>query len=133
MAARTAGARFLVSPGTTAELAAAFLSAAVPVVPGCATVSEAMMLAQRGFRVLKFFPAEAGGGVDWLKSVAAPLPQVKFCPTGGIGPDNAGRYLALPNVVAVGGSWPVPRQTIAAGDFEQITGLARQAAAMRRG
>ena len=83
-AAIAAGAKYLVSPGTPAELAAALADASVPVLPGCATVSEAMALAARGFKVLKFFPAEASGGVAWLKSVAAPLPDLKFCPTGGI-------------------------------------------------
>ena len=83
-AAIAAGAKYLVSPGTPSELAAALADASVPVLPGCATVSEAMALSSRGFKVLKFFPAEASGGVAWLKSVAAPLPDLKFCPTGGI-------------------------------------------------
>jgi 2-dehydro-3-deoxyphosphogluconate aldolase/(4S)-4-hydroxy-2-oxoglutarate aldolase len=131
IAARTAGAKFLVSPGTTPELVTAFLAAEIPALPGCASVSEAMMLAARGFQVLKFFPAEAAGGVDFLASVAAPLPTLKFCPTGGIGPQNARRYLALPNVVAVGGSWPASKAIIAAGKFDQVTATARTAAALR--
>jgi 2-dehydro-3-deoxyphosphogluconate aldolase/(4S)-4-hydroxy-2-oxoglutarate aldolase len=129
--ALTAGAKFLVSPGTTEELAAAFAQVRVPVLPGCATVSEAMALAARGFPVLKFFPAEAAGGIAFLKSIAAPLPRVKFCPTGGIGPANAVSYLALPNVVAIGGSWVAPADLLAAGNFARITELAAAASRLR--
>ena len=89
----------------------------MPVLPGCATVSEAMALAARGFKVLKFFPAEASGGIAWLKSIAAPLPDLKFCPTGGIDAKNIAAYLGCPNVLAVGGSWVAPKDAIAAGDF----------------
>ncbi len=131
-AAVSAGARYLVSPGTTAELAAALAEASVPALAGAATVSEAMALADLGFTVLKFFPAEPSGGIAWLKGVAAPLPHLKFCPTGGIDARNAATYLALPNVVAVGGSWPMPHEALAAGDFARITALAREAAALRR-
>ena len=92
-AAIAAGARYLVSPGTPAELAAALADASVPVLPGCATVSEAMALSARGFKVLKFFPAEACGGVAWLKSVAAPLPDLRFCPTGGIDSKNIAKIV----------------------------------------
>ena len=130
-AAIAAGAIYLVSPGTPADLAAALADAAIPVLPGCATVSEAMALGARGFKVLKFFPAEASGGMAWLKSVAAPLPELKFCPTGGIDQRNAAAYLACPNVLAVGGSWVAPKDALAAGDFARITELARQAAALR--
>jgi 2-dehydro-3-deoxyphosphogluconate aldolase/(4S)-4-hydroxy-2-oxoglutarate aldolase len=130
-AAVAAGAKFLVSPGTPPELAAALADAAVPVLPGCATVSEAMALAARGFKVLKFFPAEASGGIAWLKSVAAPLAEAKFCPTGGIDVKNAKAYLSCPNVVAVGGSWVAPKDAIASGDWARITQLAREAAALR--
>lgn len=126
-----AGARYLVSPGTPPALAEALAQSPVPVVPGCATVSEAMALAARGFNVLKFFPAEASGGVAFLRSVAAPLPHLRFCPTGGIAQENAGAYLALANVVAVGGSWVAPADAVAAGDFARITELARKAAASR--
>jgi 2-dehydro-3-deoxyphosphogluconate aldolase/(4S)-4-hydroxy-2-oxoglutarate aldolase len=126
-----AGATYLVSPGTPPDLAAALAQAKIPVIPGCATVSEAMALAARGFKVLKFFPAESAGGAGWLKSVAAPLPGLCFCPTGGIGADNAAKYLALPNVVAVGGSWVAPQDAIAACDFDRITQLARAAASLR--
>ena len=130
--ALAAGAKYLVSPGTTAELAAALATAPVPSLPGCASVSEALTLSALGFRVLKFFPAEASGGTAWLKSVAAPCPELKFCPTGGIGVHNAATYLALPNVVAVGGSWPAPQDAVAGGDFARITRLAREAAGLRR-
>ena len=130
-AAVSAGAKYLVSPGTPAALADALAQASVPAIPGCATVSEAMALAARGFRVLKFFPAEAAGGIAWLNAVAAPLPDLKFCPTGGIDGKNAAAYLACPNVVAVGGSWVAPRAAVAAADFTRITALARAAAALR--
>jgi 2-dehydro-3-deoxyphosphogluconate aldolase/(4S)-4-hydroxy-2-oxoglutarate aldolase len=126
-----AGAKFLVSPGTPPTLMQAFLQAPVPVLPGCATVSEAMTLATLGFPVLKFFPAEASGGVRWLKSVAAPLPQIRFCPTGGVDGGNASAYLALPNVIAVGGTWVAPAEAVAAGDFKRITALAQSAARLR--
>src|SRR3954453_13080759 len=130
-AAVAAGAKYLVSPGTPSELAAVLADASVPVLPGCATVSEAMALAARGFKVLKFFPAEASGGVAWLKSVAAPLPDLKFCPTGGIDVKNIAAYLGCPNVLAVGGSWVAPKDAIASGDFARITRLAREASALR--
>jgi 2-dehydro-3-deoxyphosphogluconate aldolase / (4S)-4-hydroxy-2-oxoglutarate aldolase len=130
--ALAAGAKYLVSPGTTADLAAALASAPVPSLPGCASVSEALTLSALGFRVLKFFPAEASGGVAWLKSVATPCPELKFCPTGGIDLRNAAAYLALANVVAVGGSWPAPGDALAAGNFARIRELAREAAGLRR-
>jgi 2-dehydro-3-deoxyphosphogluconate aldolase/(4S)-4-hydroxy-2-oxoglutarate aldolase len=127
-----AGAKFLVSPGTPRELAAALAEAPVPALPGCATVSEAMALAARGFSALKFFPAEASGGVRWLKAVAGPLPALRFCPTGGIDAANAAAYLALGNVAAVGGTWVAPADAVAARDFARITALAREAAKLRR-
>lgn len=127
-----AGATFLVSPGTTPELAAAFAETAIPVMAGCATASEAMRLAELGFEVLKFFPAEASGGAAFLKSIAGPLPHLRFCPTGGIGPANVADYLALPNVVAVGGSWVVPQDAIRAGDFGKVRELAQAASQLRR-
>jgi 2-dehydro-3-deoxyphosphogluconate aldolase/(4S)-4-hydroxy-2-oxoglutarate aldolase len=127
-----AGAKFLVSPGTPAPLAQALAQAPVPAMPGCATASEALALAALGFPVLKFFPAEASGGVRWLKAVGAPLSGIKFCPTGGIDAGNAASYLALRNVVAVGGSWVAPADAVAAGDFARIAALARAAAALRR-
>jgi len=127
-----AGARYLVSPGTPGELAVALAQTPIPAIPGCATVSEAMALAAHGCTVLKFFPAEASGGIAWLRAVAAPLPELRFCPTGGIDGNNAAAYLTLPNVVAVGGSWVAPKDAIAAGDFSRIAALARAAAALRR-
>jgi 2-dehydro-3-deoxyphosphogluconate aldolase/(4S)-4-hydroxy-2-oxoglutarate aldolase len=126
-----AGARFLVSPGTPPALAAALARVPVPVLPGCATVSEAMALAALGFPVLKFFPAEAAGGLKFLKAVAAPLPDIKFCPTGGIDQENAGAYLGLANVIAVGGSWVAPKEAIASGDFARITRLAQEASRLK--
>jgi 2-dehydro-3-deoxyphosphogluconate aldolase/(4S)-4-hydroxy-2-oxoglutarate aldolase len=129
--AAEAGAHFLVTPGTPASLAPALSEVPVPVMPGCATVSEAMTLAALGFQVLKFFPAEQSGGVRWLKSVSEPLPHIRFCPTGGINGDNAADYLALRNVIAVGGSWIAPAQAIAAGDFAGITARATAVLALR--
>lgn len=126
-----AGAKFLVSPGTNSVLAETFTEIEIPVVPGCATVSEAMVLSDLGFEVLKFFPAEASGGAAWLKAVAAPLPHIRFCPTGGIDMRNARDYLALPNVISVGGSWVVSRDALAIGDFARITALAREASGLR--
>jgi len=128
----SAGAQFLVSPGTPPALAAALAQVPLPVLPGCATVSEAMALASLGFPVVKFFPAEAAGGIAFLKAIAAPLPNLKFCPTGGIDQRNAQSYLALANVLAVGGSWPAPKDAVEAGDFARITKLAQEAAALRR-
>jgi 2-dehydro-3-deoxyphosphogluconate aldolase/(4S)-4-hydroxy-2-oxoglutarate aldolase len=130
--ATTAGARFLVSPGTPRDLAAALAESGLPALPGCATATEAMELTAQGFSVVKFFPAQASGGIAWLKSVAAPLPHLRFCPTGGIDAANAAAYLALPNVPAVGGSWVAPPDLIRSGDFAAITALARQAAALKR-
>lgn len=127
-----AGATFLVSPGTPPALAEAFAQSGIPVMTGCATVSEAMALSQMGFKVLKFFPAEAAGGAAFLKSIAGPLPHLRFCPTGGISPANVMDYLSLPNVVAVGGSWVVPQDVIRAGNFGKIQELAAAAAALER-
>jgi 2-dehydro-3-deoxyphosphogluconate aldolase/(4S)-4-hydroxy-2-oxoglutarate aldolase len=130
--ALASGARFLVTPGTPPRLAAALRQSPVPVLPGCGTVSEAMTLASEGFSTLKFFPAEAAGGVGFLKAIAAPLPEIKFCPTGGIDQRNAAAYLALPNVIAVGGSWVAPKDAVERGDFARIEKLAAEAAALRR-
>jgi len=125
-----AGARFLVSPGMTPRLVQSADGWSVPFLPGAATPSEAMALADLGYRALKFFPAEPLGGVAALKALAAPLPDVVFCPTGGIGPDTASDYLALPNVVAVGGSWVAPAAAIAKDDWDTITRLSREAAGL---
>ena len=129
---RRAGGRFAVSPGCTPRLVAAADAAGLPFLPGVQTVSEAMALAEQGFLVLKFFPADAGGGVGWLKSVAAPLAKLRFCPTGGVGPDTAAGYLALPNVACVGGSWVAPRAAVLAQDWTQIERLAAAASQLKR-
>ncbi len=128
-----AGARFIVTPGTTDKLARALAEAPVPALPGCATVSEAMALADCGFEVLKFFPAAPSGGPAWLKAVAGPLPNLRFCPTGGLDADSASAYLALPNVVCVGGAWMAPAADIGRGAFDRIAELARRAAQLRVG
>ena len=126
-----AGAKFLVSPGATPALLDAAKDAAVPFLPGVATAGEAMTLAEQGYRFLKFFPAEPAGGIPYLKALAAPLPAIRFCPTGGIGAKNAAEYLALANVICVGGSWVAPADAVAAGDWKRITALASAAAALR--
>lgn len=126
-----AGARFLVSPGMSPRLIQAAQGWAVPFLPGAATASEAMALADLGYRALKFFPAEPLGGVAALKALAAPLQNIVLCPTGGIDLEKARGYLALPNVVTIGGSWVAPADAIASGDWEKITRLAREAAALR--
>lgn len=130
-AAVRAGARFLVSPGVTPALLDAMLDSGLPFLPGAGTVSEVMALAERGLREQKFFPAEAAGGVPYLKSLASPIPEVRFCPTGGIRPANAPEYLALPNVGCVGGTWLTPADALASGDYGRIEKLAREAAALR--
>ncbi|MEV5891452.1 bifunctional 4-hydroxy-2-oxoglutarate aldolase/2-dehydro-3-deoxy-phosphogluconate aldolase [Nonomuraea fuscirosea] len=126
-----AGARFLVSPGTTPSLVEALEASGVPFLPGAVTVSEAMALAERGIKELKFFPAEAAGGVTYLKSLGGPLPDVRFCPTGGIRVETAPDYLALPNVGCVGGTWLTPADALASGDWARVEKLAAQAAALR--
>ncbi|KNG95461.1 bifunctional 4-hydroxy-2-oxoglutarate aldolase/2-dehydro-3-deoxy-phosphogluconate aldolase [Pseudaestuariivita atlantica] len=128
-AAKAAGATFGVSPGATDRLLDACEAEGLPLLPGAATASEAMQLLERGFSVQKFFPAEAAGGAAALKAIGAPIPQVTFCPTGGVTPANKGDYLALPNVVCVGGSWVAPRDKVAAGDWAGIEALAREARA----
>ncbi|MFI6394549.1 bifunctional 4-hydroxy-2-oxoglutarate aldolase/2-dehydro-3-deoxy-phosphogluconate aldolase [Nonomuraea sp. NPDC050547] len=130
-AAAGAGSKFLVSPGTTPALAEALLGSGVPFLPGAATASEVMALAERGVKELKFFPAEAAGGLPYLKSLAGPLPDVRFCPTGGIRPATAPDYLALPNVGCVGGTWLTPADALAAGDWARVEKLAAEAAALR--
>jgi 2-dehydro-3-deoxyphosphogluconate aldolase / (4S)-4-hydroxy-2-oxoglutarate aldolase len=127
-----AGARFGVSPGCTAALAKAVRASGLPFLPGVQTVSEALALREQGFRLLKFFPADAAGGTTWLKAVAAPLAGLRFCPTGGIGIETAPAYLALPNVACVGGSWVAPRDAVAASDWSRIEHLAAAAAALKR-
>lgn len=127
-AAKAAGARFLVSPGAVPSLLDAAEAAALPLLPGAATASEAMALAERGWTMLKFFPAEALGGAPALGALAGPLPDIGWCPTGGVGRANASAYRRLPNVLCVGGSWPVPGDAVAAGDWSRIEALAREAA-----
>ncbi|MFD4626165.1 bifunctional 4-hydroxy-2-oxoglutarate aldolase/2-dehydro-3-deoxy-phosphogluconate aldolase [Streptomyces sp. NPDC058475] len=126
-----AGARFLVSPGWTDVLLEAMQASGVPFLPGVSTTSEVVTLLERGVREMKFFPAQAAGGTAYLKSLAGPLPQARFCPTGGIGPGVAPEYLALPNVACVGGSWMLPADAIAARDWARVESLAREAAALR--
>ncbi|WP_030932157.1 bifunctional 4-hydroxy-2-oxoglutarate aldolase/2-dehydro-3-deoxy-phosphogluconate aldolase [Streptomyces sp. NRRL S-646] len=128
-----AGARFLVSPGWTDVLLEAMRASGVPFLPGVSTTSEVVALLERGVREMKFFPAQAAGGTAYLKSLAGPLPQARFCPTGGIGPDNAPDYLRLPNVGCVGGTWMLPADAIAARDWDRIESLAREAAGLSAG
>ena len=132
-AACDAGARFLVSPGASPRLAEAAAAAPIPFLPGVATASEAIALMDLGFRHLKFFPAEAVGGAKHLSSLAAPLPDLKFCPTGGIDLAKAPSYLALTNVVCIGGSWMMPKSALTVGDYGEVERLAREAAGLRRG
>ncbi|MFJ9003759.1 bifunctional 4-hydroxy-2-oxoglutarate aldolase/2-dehydro-3-deoxy-phosphogluconate aldolase [Streptomyces canus] len=126
-----AGARFLVSPGWTDVLLAAMQASGVPFLPGVSTTSEVVALLERGVTEMKFFPAEAAGGAAYLKSLAGPLPQARFCPTGGIGPENAPEYLSLPNVGCVGGTWMLPADAIAARDWGRVEALAREAAGLK--
>jgi len=126
-AAQKAGASFLVTPGTSASLRAALADVAIPVLPGAVTISEMLDVAELGFAEIKFFPAAAAGGLEYLKSVAGPCPDLRFCPTGGIGPANMAQYLALDNVLCVGGSWLTPKAAVAAGDWASLTRLAREA------
>jgi 2-dehydro-3-deoxyphosphogluconate aldolase / (4S)-4-hydroxy-2-oxoglutarate aldolase len=131
-AAVRAGATFMVSPGCTDKLAAVASEAPIPLLPGAATASEAMILREHGFRALKLFPAEAVGGAKLLASLAAPLPDIVFCPTGGIDLAKAPTYLALANVACVGGSWMLPKEALASGDYATVERLSREAAALRR-
>ncbi|MFC8821757.1 bifunctional 4-hydroxy-2-oxoglutarate aldolase/2-dehydro-3-deoxy-phosphogluconate aldolase [Streptomyces rochei] len=128
-----AGARFLVSPGWTDALLTAMRDSGVPFLPGVSTTSEVVALLERGVREMKFFPAEAAGGTAYLKALAAPLPQARFCPTGGIGPASAPRYLALPNVGCVGGSWMLPKDAVADRDWGCVEALALEAAGLSAG
>lgn len=127
----SAGAQFLVSPGTTDVLAAAMQDTGLPHLPGAATASEVLRLLELGYSELKFFPAEAAGGAPLLKALGAPVPTARFCPTGGISPANAAAYLALQNVGCVGGSWLTPATVLAERDWSRVTELARQTASLR--
>ncbi|GAA1898981.1 bifunctional 4-hydroxy-2-oxoglutarate aldolase/2-dehydro-3-deoxy-phosphogluconate aldolase [Asanoa iriomotensis] len=130
-AARAAGATFLVSPGATGALVDAALASGLPFLPGAGTVSEMLALRERGLDALKFFPAEASGGRAYLSSVAGPLPDLAFCPTGGIGAGSAADWLALPNVGCVGGSWLTPADAVRGHDWDRIERLAREATTLR--
>jgi 2-dehydro-3-deoxyphosphogluconate aldolase / (4S)-4-hydroxy-2-oxoglutarate aldolase len=132
MQALDAGASFIVSPGFTPELLTCAKSSAVPFLPGVNTPSEIMQLLSHSITAMKFFPAEAAGGVPMLKAFAAPLPQALFCPTGGISPTNAASYLALPNVACVGGSWMVTKELVHQKRWADVRALARDAAQLRR-
>jgi 2-dehydro-3-deoxyphosphogluconate aldolase/(4S)-4-hydroxy-2-oxoglutarate aldolase len=131
-AAKAAGATFGVSPGATDRIIAACEDEGLPLLPGAATASEIMALLERGYRVQKFFPAEQAGGAGYLKSIGGPIPQVSFCPTGGISLKIAPDYLGLRNVLCVGGSWVAPKEAMVRGDWDGITRLAAEAAALPR-
>lgn len=131
-AAKEAGALFGVSPGATDILLDACEAADLPLLPGAATASEAMALLERGYTVQKFFPAEANGGAKALKAIGAPIPQVTFCPTGGVSLKNAPDYLGLANTACVGGSWVAPKDMMIAGDWDGIVALAQEAAQLPR-
>jgi 2-dehydro-3-deoxyphosphogluconate aldolase / (4S)-4-hydroxy-2-oxoglutarate aldolase len=121
------GAQFVVSPGASPRLLEHLVSLSVPVLPGVATVSEMLAALDHGLTELKFFPAGPAGGPSYLSAVAAPVPEARFCPTGGVTPDNMADYLALPNVPAVGGSWLTPGSLLAAQDWAQVSALAKDA------
>jgi 2-dehydro-3-deoxyphosphogluconate aldolase / (4S)-4-hydroxy-2-oxoglutarate aldolase len=132
-AAVTAGAQFIVTPGATDRLLAAALDTGLPLLAGANTLTEILRLREHGQQAVKFFPAEASGGAAYLKAVAGPVPDVSFCPTGGIGPANAAQYLALPNVGCVGGSWLTPAAAVRAGDWAAIERLAGEVATLAAG
>lgn len=127
VAAERVGARFAVSPGVSPDILAAARDSSIPLMPGAATATEVMTLMDEGYVIQKFFPAGPAGGIAYLRALAAPLPAVRFCPTGGIDAESAPAYLALANVVCVGGSWVAPPDAIANGDWARIENLARQA------
>jgi len=129
---KAAGATFGVSPGATDRIIAACEDEGLPLLPGAATASEIMLLLEKGYTVQKFFPAEQAGGAAYLKSIGSPIPQVKFCPTGGISLKIAPDYLSLKNILCVGGSWVAPKDAMAKGDWAAITRLAAEAAALPR-
>ncbi|MEO6339785.1 MAG: bifunctional 4-hydroxy-2-oxoglutarate aldolase/2-dehydro-3-deoxy-phosphogluconate aldolase [Caulobacteraceae bacterium] len=127
-----AGAKFIVSPGFTEPLGRAAEAAKVPLLPGVATAADIMRGLDAGLTHFKFFPAETSGGIPALKAFAGPFGQIRFCPTGGIGEDNAADYLKLPQVLCVGGSWPAPKSAVSMKDWSRITDLARGAAQLGR-
>lgn len=126
----SAGARFGVCPGSSPALLDAVDQAGLPFIPGAITPSETLALLERGYTLQKFFPAELSGGVNYLKGIAAPIPEARFMPTGGITVENAPAYLALDSVACIGGTWIVPPQALAASDFDAIGDLARAAEAL---
>ncbi len=130
-AARSAGSRFGVSPGYTPAIGAACREAGLPLLPGVATAGEVMAAQADGLSFLKFFPATAAGGIPLLKALAGPFADVSFCPTGGLTAQSTPKFLALPNVKVVGGSWLTPADAMAARDWPRITALARAASALR--
>lgn len=130
-AARDAGSRFAVSPGYTPAMGGACRAVGLPLLPGVATASEAMAAQDDGYHFVKFFPAQQAGGVAMLKALAGPFTDLKFCPTGGLTPENAPQFLALPNVAVCGGSWLTPADAVAAGDWARITALAKASHALR--
>jgi 2-dehydro-3-deoxyphosphogluconate aldolase/(4S)-4-hydroxy-2-oxoglutarate aldolase len=132
-AALRAGARFIVTPGATDRLLTAALDTGLPLLAGASTLTEILRLREHGQRAVKFFPAEAAGGTAYLRAVAGPVPDVSFCPTGGIGPGNAAEYLALPNVGCVGGSWLTPAAAVRSRDWGEIERLAGAAATLPAG
>jgi 2-dehydro-3-deoxyphosphogluconate aldolase/(4S)-4-hydroxy-2-oxoglutarate aldolase len=130
-AARDAGAVFGVSPGLTQDLIAAARASGLPLLPGVMTPSEVMAAREAGFRQLKLFPAVPAGGIGMLNAIAGPMPDVVFCPTGGISQQTAPQFLACKNVACVGGSWLTPKDALLAADWERITALASAASALR--
>jgi 2-dehydro-3-deoxyphosphogluconate aldolase/(4S)-4-hydroxy-2-oxoglutarate aldolase len=130
--AKAAGALFGVSPGATDLILDACEANDLPLLPGVATASEAMRLLERGYTVQKFFPAEANGGAPALKAIGSPIPQVSFCPTGGVSLKNANDYLSLSNTLCVGGSWVAPKDKVLSGDWDGITALAAVASQLAR-
>ena len=126
-----AGAQFLVTPGSPPRLLQAALDSGLPLLAGAGTLTEMLTLAEAGLEAMKFFPAEASGGRPYLSSISGPCPGLRFCPTGGITPESAASWLALPNVGCVGGSWLTPKDAVARGDWARIEELAAQAVALR--
>jgi 2-dehydro-3-deoxyphosphogluconate aldolase/(4S)-4-hydroxy-2-oxoglutarate aldolase len=124
-----AGAKFAISPGLTSDLLKAGIDGSIALIPGISSISELMTAVDHGYTHLKFFPAEASGGVKALKAIGGPFPDIKFCPTGGISPTNYNDYLALPNVCCAGGSWLAPEDVMLNGEWDKITELAKQAVA----
>ncbi len=128
-----AGSEFIVSPGVTDTVIDAALKSGIPLLPGVVTPSEVMNLLEKGITEMKFFPAEAAGGIPMVKSIGGPLPQVTFCPTGGVSPKNAAAYLALSNVACVGGSWMAPASLVDAENWDEIKRLTIEAVAIANG